>query len=174
MSNATDRDALLTADDAALLAACTIDIYRSGGPGGQKRNKTSSAVQLRHAATGLTVIAEESRSQAENKRRAARRLRMAMAIAYRAAIEKPWTPPAWLTERIDRSGRLAIAPRHESFPLAVAIVLDVFDACGGRLQEASALVGLSSSALAKFLRSERHVLAQANAIRRAANLHALT
>src|SRR5574338_1195445 len=57
-----------------LLAQCEVDTYRASGPGGQKRNKTSSAVRLRHTPTGLIVIAEESRSQHENKAKALRRL----------------------------------------------------------------------------------------------------
>src|ERR1700684_2743447 len=57
-----------------LLAQCDVDTYRASGPGGQKRNKTSSAVRLRHTPTGLIVIAEESRAQHENKARALKRL----------------------------------------------------------------------------------------------------
>ncbi len=40
---------------------------RSGGPGGQKVNKTSSCVQLLHRPTGILVKCQESRSQALNR-----------------------------------------------------------------------------------------------------------
>src|SRR5687768_10522322 len=63
---------LLTDD--ALLAECRWDIYRGSGPGGQKRNKTSNTVRLTHLPTGTQVTAGESRSQAENRMRALRRL----------------------------------------------------------------------------------------------------
>src|SRR4051794_28568175 len=69
------RAAWTALTDDQLLAQCEVDTYRASGPGGQKRNKTSSAVRLRHPPTGLLVIAEESRSQHENKARALRRLR---------------------------------------------------------------------------------------------------
>src|SRR6059058_4330402 len=69
--------------EAQLLAQCEVDTYRASGPGGQKRNKTSSAVRLRHPPTGLIVIAEESRSQHENKAKAARRLWKALFLHLR-------------------------------------------------------------------------------------------
>ncbi|HRC56200.1 MAG TPA: peptide chain release factor-like protein, partial [Kofleriaceae bacterium] len=61
----TQREALLLATDNALLAQCEVDRYRASGPGGQHRNKTESAVRIRHLPTGVSAIAEESRSQAE-------------------------------------------------------------------------------------------------------------
>ncbi len=40
---------------------------RGAGPGGQKINKTSSTVWLRHAATGIEVRCQRERSQAANR-----------------------------------------------------------------------------------------------------------
>src|SRR3954451_22262504 len=70
----TTRRVWTVLSDAQLLGQCDVDTYRASGPGGQKRNKTSSAVRLRHLPTGLIVIAEESRSQHENKAKALKRL----------------------------------------------------------------------------------------------------
>ena len=72
--------------DEQLLAQCEVDTYRASGPGGQKRNKTSSAVRLRHPPSGLLVIAEESRSQHENRARAMKRLRRALYLKLREPI----------------------------------------------------------------------------------------
>src|SRR5258708_26717143 len=72
--------------DEQLLAQCEVDTYRASGPGGQKRNKTSSAVRIRHPASGLIVIAEESRSQHENKAKALRRLRQAFFLRLREEL----------------------------------------------------------------------------------------
>src|SRR5438309_8820168 len=77
------RAAWTSLTDAQLLEQCAVDTYRASGPGGQKRNKTSSAVRLRHGPTGLVVIAEESRSQHENRARAVRRLRQAIHLQIR-------------------------------------------------------------------------------------------
>ncbi len=40
---------------------------RGSGKGGQKINKTSSAVQLRHAATGIEVTVQKHREQSKNR-----------------------------------------------------------------------------------------------------------
>lgn len=47
---------------------------RSSGPGGQKVNKTSSAVYLKHIPSGLEVKMQENRSQALNRFNARRLL----------------------------------------------------------------------------------------------------
>src|SRR5712692_1276477 len=85
--------------DAQLLEQCAVDTYRASGPGGQKRNKTSSAVRLRHLPSGLIVIAEESRSQHENRARALRRLRQAIYLKIRDLLPPEALTPAALAER---------------------------------------------------------------------------
>src|SRR5205809_2883408 len=77
------RSTWTTLTDGQLLDQCAVDTYRASGPGGQKRNKTSSAVRLRHPPSGLIVIAEESRSQHENRARALKRLRQALYLKLR-------------------------------------------------------------------------------------------
>jgi protein subunit release factor B len=47
---------------------------KGSGPGGQKINKTSSAVQLKHLPTGLVVKNQETRSREQNRRNARRLL----------------------------------------------------------------------------------------------------
>ena len=62
-------------DPKVLAKQVVVETYKSSGPGGQRKNKTETAIRLTHLPTGITVVATEHRSQAQNRRLAFERLR---------------------------------------------------------------------------------------------------
>jgi protein subunit release factor B len=62
-------------DPKVLAKQVIVETYKSSGPGGQRKNKTETAVRLTHLLTGITVVATEHRSQAQNRQLAFDRLR---------------------------------------------------------------------------------------------------
>lgn len=51
-----------------------VSYFRSPGPGGQKKNKTETAVRLKHIPTGITTISTRHRSRLRNREAAFERL----------------------------------------------------------------------------------------------------
>src|SRR5438874_6905070 len=104
----------------AQLGLCESDLEetfaRSSGPGGQNVNKVSTAVRLLHRPSGVSVMVQDSRSQAQNRRLARERLldaveqaeqkRRAAEIAQREkARRRRSARPAALKRRILESKR---------------------------------------------------------------------
>jgi hypothetical protein len=154
-----------------LLAQCEVDTYRASGPGGQKRNKTSSAVRLRHPPTGLVVIAEESRSQHENKANALRRLWRALFLHMRDELPAERRTPEAIAVFPDfaaargEDGRLHLSTKNPLFWPAVGVVLDVLNAAQARVADAASMLGISTGNLIDFLQTEPKVWQEANRMR---------
>lgn len=171
----------LTLDDKALLAQCDVHVYRSSGPGGQHRNKVSSAVRLRHRPSGVTAHGDQSRSQHDNKRLALQRLRMNIACSLRGSIDPAQPLPATLEQCLftARKGpgagrkRLQVGRRDSRYWQVAAYLLDALDHFQGRVADAAAHIGISTGNLVGLLEQDRHVLAAAQAIRKAHHLRPL-
>lgn len=160
---------LLLLEDADLLAQCEVDTYRASGPGGQHRNKVSSAVRLRHDPTGIEASGEESRSQHENKRRALRRLRMKIATSLRSPAPPGARVPPVVRECVTGRGqrkRLEVGRRDRRYWPVVAFLLDLLDGAEGRVGEAARTVGATTGSVVSVLKADRHALAAAQEIRR--------
>jgi protein subunit release factor B len=56
------------------LKDCDVQFYKGSGAGGQKRNKTSSAVRIVHRASGAVGACESHREQSKNKAEAFKRM----------------------------------------------------------------------------------------------------
>ena len=115
-------------------------------------------MRLRHLPTGLVAQAEESRSLEENRRRAVRRLRMRIATEVRAPfdLETPHLPPEFLAHR-GPERTLAVNARNRDYAIVVATALDALAAAEGSYARAARALGITTSQLLKFLRSDAEV-----------------
>lgn len=154
-----------------LLSQCEVDTYRASGPGGQKRNKTSSAVRLRHLPSGLLVIAEESRSQHENKAKALKRIYQAFFLELREELDVATLTPEIVAnfpdyaESHSQDGRLNLGVKDTRFWPAVGVALDVLAAVESKVSEAAKLLGVSTGNLIDFLQTDPKVWQVANQLR---------
>jgi RF-1 domain len=134
-----------------LLAECDVRHERRSGPGGQHRNKVSTAVVLTHRPTGLRAEANEERSQADNHREAVRRLRVRLAVEVRSENNAAArTSELWRSRVSNR--RLAVNPGHADFPALLAEALDAVAAAEYDVSAAADSLEVSSSQLMKFLK----------------------
>lgn len=157
-------------DDARLLAECKIHIYRASGPGGQHRNKVSSAVRLQHRPTGFVVTATERRSQHENKANALKRLREAIAVGIRQSppVETVWPDGVQIYQR-----QLKVNPKNPAYWQVLAAALDELAACDGQVAKAAARLNVTTSSFTRFLAGHAKAWTEANRIRKAAGLSPL-
>ncbi len=159
-------------DEATLLSQCDVDTYRASGPGGQKRNKTESAVRLRHRPSGFSVIAEESRSQHENRARALRRLRQLLALRQRQPVADEGVPET-VKACIDKRGRLDVGRRDARYLPAAAAALDVLVVLNGGLADTAKRLGITTGNLSNFLTGDDDLMLEANRIRSGLGLRPL-
>ena len=138
---ATERNAWLAADDDTLMRACDLIMQKGTGNGGQKINKTSSAVRLKHRPTGIAVSANEERSQSRNRHIALRKLRYEIAWSVHAEPDAKYT--------------LLPSPspsNHERLIPWIAGLFDRLDATNYDLAETAAQCGASASQLERVMR----------------------
>lgn len=90
-----------------------IETYRSSGPGGQRKNKTETAIRLKHLPSGMTVVATEHRSQAQNKKLAFERLRERLLRLNRPRRRRIPTPvPLRAVEKTKEKKRIRSAKKR--------------------------------------------------------------
>jgi protein subunit release factor A len=100
-------------DPKLLAKQVVVETYRSSGPGGQRKNKTETAIRLKHLPSGMTVVATEHRSQAQNKKLAFERLRERLLRLNRPRRRRIPTPvPLRAVEKTKEEKRIRSAKKR--------------------------------------------------------------
>jgi len=169
---AKERTRLLLLKDSVLIAECEIDLLRASGAGGQKRNKTSSAVRMRHPC-GVVARASESRSQTNNRRKALVRLRVLIALDLRCVLPVNVSEGAKQAIKRGPMGKNAKTRNHADYLLALAEILDIFLHHKAALAPSAALLGVSTSSFGKLLRGDERLARRVAEMRSQHGLKAL-
>jgi hypothetical protein len=157
--------------DEKLLAEVRIDSYVASGPGGQKRHKTNAAVRMTHEPTRIVATATDSRSHRENHIHALRNLRHKLAMELRRELPDlaNYAPPVWFADY----PALRINPKNPKYAAAVAEVLDVLKAMQWSIGKAAVMLGVTSTALTRFLHDDPAVWTKVNDVRAKLGMKAL-
>jgi hypothetical protein len=133
-----------------LLRECDETRTRRSGPGGQHRNKTETAVILRHRATGISAEASERRSQAENRMVALKRLRLTLALEHRTPANPAGPSQLWRSRT--RGRQLVIGPDHDDFPAMIAEALDHLHCAEFDMPTVAGSLGVSTTQLVRLFK----------------------
>ncbi len=158
--------------DSAFLKQCVFDVYTASGPGGQKRNRTYSAVRVTHEPTGLAAIAEESRSQHENRVCACRRLKILLALRLRAQPAGGWHLPEALRSYF-KPVLQRMNPKNESYALFCTTMLDLLYQKRGSLSDVAGVLEISTGQCGPLFMIGKDIMAEANVMRASFGLRPL-
>lgn len=154
------RDEILCMDDENLAAICRLEFYKGSGPGGQHRNKTSSAVRVTLEKYNISVSDCTERQQHRNRHNALKKLKMVLALTQRQS-------PG------DISGIIFCSIHSPDYPLWTAMLFDILEANNYDHKASAHQCGISPSALLKKLARDPQLWREFTTRRTALGLPAL-
>ena len=148
--NMKNRNDLLILSDEALAALCELEFFKGSGPGGQKRNKSSSAVRVSlRQAPELAATDCTERSQHRNRSNAINKLKIILALQVRLPVSAPLP-------------RMECALSAPDYPLFVAKIFDLLTECSFDHKACAAKCGVSTTALLKKLARDPKIFQEFN------------
>ncbi|MCP4180077.1 MAG: peptide chain release factor-like protein [bacterium] len=136
-----ERNIWLISEDIFFLKYCKAENFKSTGPGGQKKNKTSSAVRVTHIPTNLTATSDNYREQSINKKKAVKKLKIKIAINIRGPKVK--------------INRPVISTSSNDYPLWIAKIFDIFNENKYDIRNTAKILELSTSKLIKLIYKDK-------------------
>ncbi len=122
------------------------------GPGGQKKNVTNSAVRIKLKNNKeIEAIASESRSQHQNKLKAIKRLRLAIAVKLRSDVAST------ALDDLQKNNYLLINPKNSMFPITTAILFDLLESKAWDHQRLARDFNIRINPLIRTLKKDRTV-----------------
>jgi hypothetical protein len=148
--------------DEELLKQVSLSFGRTGGPGGQHRDRKATACTATHIQTDISGTATERRRQSENRSLSISRLRRNLAIILRRKLdtERWFCSELWGSRQ--QGGRLPINPKHRDYPHLLAEALDLLFAFDFDLSSTATCASLSSSQIVKLIAHDKQALAWVN------------
>ena len=134
------RDEILALNEEELGRIVEFDFFKRSGNGGQKRNKTSSAVRVTLKEFAISAEDCTERSQKLNRSKALQKLRRKIAMTVRQDISD---------EIIT-----IVAPSNDRYPLFLARLIDLLSSVNYSFKECGLKLNLSSSQVEKLLRRD--------------------
>ena len=134
------RDEILSLSEEELTEIVEFDFFKRSGNGGQKRNKTSSAVRVRLMEFDIAAEDCTERSQKLNRSKALQKLRRKIAMSVR---QEP-------TDGILN----VVSPSNNKYPLFLAHLMDLLASVNYSFKECGIKLNLSSSQVEKLLRKD--------------------
>ena len=156
----------------SLMKDCKLTRGRASGPGGQHRNKVETHITIRHEPTGIEAQAGERRLAKENQSVAVKRLRLLLAQEVRVLVPNGEIRSELWKSRC-RKRKIICSEKHYDFPSLLAEAMDVIDACGYDMRQASTRLECSSTQLVRLLSGHPPILAKFNEERRLRSMRPL-
>lgn len=158
----------------ALLKNVVLDFGRTGGPGGQHRNRKATSCTATHIPSDYSGKATERRRQSENRKLAISRLRRTLAIHLRRTIDLDTYKSTDLWEERRQGDQFPINPKHRDYPDVLAEALDIIFTCEFDQTTAAGMLQISSSQLLKIVSHDKEALTWLNDQRKARGVSPLS